>query len=65
MAKIGRNDPCLCGSGKKYKRCHGGLSEPNATFSNASPPAALEVQRRRHQGEGRPSNAPRGHARHP
>ena len=21
--KIGRNDPCLCGSGKKYKRCHG------------------------------------------
>lgn len=23
MAKIGRNDPCPCGSGKKYKRCHG------------------------------------------
>jgi hypothetical protein len=22
-AKIGRNDPCPCGSGKKYKRCHG------------------------------------------
>jgi tetratricopeptide (TPR) repeat protein len=21
MAKIGRNDPCLCGSGLKYKRC--------------------------------------------
>ena len=21
--KIGRNDPCFCGSGKKYKRCHG------------------------------------------
>jgi preprotein translocase subunit SecA len=21
--KIGRNDPCWCGSGKKYKRCHG------------------------------------------
>lgn len=21
--KIGRNDPCPCGSGKKYKRCHG------------------------------------------
>ncbi len=20
----GRNDPCFCGSGKKYKRCHGG-----------------------------------------
>ena len=22
-AKIGRNDPCPCGSGKKYKHCHG------------------------------------------
>ena len=22
-AKIGRNDPCWCGSGKKYKKCHG------------------------------------------
>ena len=22
--RIGRNDPCPCGSGKKYKRCHGG-----------------------------------------
>jgi len=21
--KIGRNDPCPCGSGKKYKQCHG------------------------------------------
>jgi len=24
--KIGRNDPCHCGSGKKYKQCHGKLS---------------------------------------
>ena len=22
-SKVGRNDPCPCGSGKKYKRCHG------------------------------------------
>ena len=21
--KVGRNDPCTCGSGKKYKNCHG------------------------------------------
>jgi preprotein translocase subunit SecA len=21
--KVGRNDPCPCGSGKKYKHCHG------------------------------------------
>jgi preprotein translocase subunit SecA len=24
--KVGRNDPCPCGSGKKYKSCHGALS---------------------------------------
>ena len=21
--KVGRNDPCPCGSGKKFKKCHG------------------------------------------
>ncbi len=26
MAKIGRNDPCPCGSGKKFKQCHGKLA---------------------------------------
>ena len=25
-AKVGRNDPCPCGSGKKYKHCHGQLN---------------------------------------
>ncbi|MGO1893248.1 MAG: preprotein translocase subunit SecA, partial [Luteimonas sp.] len=25
-AKVGRNDPCPCGSGKKYKHCHGQLT---------------------------------------
>jgi len=24
--KVGRNDPCPCGSGKKYKQCHGALN---------------------------------------
>jgi preprotein translocase subunit SecA len=24
--KVGRNDPCPCGSGKKYKRCHGAVA---------------------------------------
>ncbi len=24
VPKVGRNDPCPCGSGKKYKKCHGG-----------------------------------------
>ena len=26
MGKVGRNEPCPCGSGKKYKHCHGRLS---------------------------------------
>ncbi len=26
LPKVGRNDPCPCGSGKKYKHCHGQLS---------------------------------------
>ena len=25
--KVGRNDPCPCGSGKKYKNCHGKMEE--------------------------------------
>jgi preprotein translocase subunit SecA len=27
--KVGRNDPCPCGSGKKYKKCHGAGAEEN------------------------------------
>ncbi len=26
MPKVGRNDPCPCGSGKKYKHCHGQIA---------------------------------------
>jgi len=26
IPKIGRNDPCLCGSGGKYKKCCGGAA---------------------------------------
>ncbi|MEP7102835.1 MAG: SEC-C metal-binding domain-containing protein, partial [Burkholderiales bacterium] len=26
VPKVGRNDPCPCGSGKKYKQCHGRLA---------------------------------------
>ncbi|MBK9320663.1 MAG: SEC-C domain-containing protein [Bacteroidetes bacterium] len=25
--KVGRNEPCPCGSGKKYKSCHGAMVE--------------------------------------
>jgi tetratricopeptide (TPR) repeat protein len=40
MAAVGRNDPCPCGSGKKYKKCCGALSPTNP----ASPqPAAAPL----------------------
>ena len=26
LPRVGRNDPCPCGSGKKYKQCHGKLN---------------------------------------
>ncbi|MCX2793872.1 preprotein translocase subunit SecA [Microbulbifer thermotolerans] len=29
--KVGRNDPCPCGSGKKYKQCHGKLASSTST----------------------------------
>lgn len=25
--KLGRNDPCFCGSGRKYKKCHGTIAD--------------------------------------
>jgi hypothetical protein len=28
VPKVGRNKPCPCGSGKKYKRCHGATARP-------------------------------------
>lgn len=33
--KVGRNDPCPCGSGKKYKNCHG--QQQSADIQNARP----------------------------
>ena len=32
--KVGRNDPCPCGSGKKYKQCHG-MNQPSAPAAPA------------------------------
>lgn len=31
MSKLGRNDPCHCGSGQKYKKCH--LAQDDAAKS--------------------------------
>lgn len=66
--KLGRNDPCHCGSGKKYKNCH--LNRDQAARRaihrppQASPPHVLEAAMRKHtvkeavresqQGKGKP-----------
>jgi hypothetical protein len=42
-AKVGRNDPCPCGSGKKYKQCHGRASK--AGKSQAGNGAAAQASR--------------------
>ena len=34
MSKIGRNDPCWCGSGKKYKQCHLRFDDRVEDFKN-------------------------------
>lgn len=37
MTKIGRNDPCPCGSGKKYKKCHPGEYDPEIVVMKRLP----------------------------
>ena len=59
MAKIGRNERCPCGSGKKYKRCCGSPDGRKghlmAGFDKARARAdAQRVQRERQQGLGKP-----------
>ena len=36
MPKIGRNDPCPCGSGRKYKRCCMGKGEASVRAKRAA-----------------------------
>jgi tetratricopeptide (TPR) repeat protein len=45
MAKTGRNDPCPCGSGKKYKQCCLARDEAAAADARAAQAAALPVRR--------------------
>nr|WP_316193014.1 SEC-C domain-containing protein [Bradyrhizobium sp. SZCCHNRI1029] len=56
MAKIGRNQSCPCGSGKKYKHCHGRYGGFPGPLPNPQPPAfnAAEFIRRQQQGKGKP-----------
>lgn len=65
MGKIGRNERCPCGSGKKFKHCHGAI-EVMSNMATALGPSndelqaiirrhqALQFQRERQQGRGRP-----------
>lgn len=41
MGKVGRNDPCPCGNGKKYKKCHG---SPHLGAASPTSPPALGYQ---------------------
>jgi hypothetical protein len=58
MAKIGPNQLCPCGSGKKYKRCHGSVNNESHVTSamrfGIAQAQAQRVQRERQQGLGRP-----------
>jgi len=63
--KIGRNDPCPCGSGKKLKKCHGNIQGQSIKMPSAPSLQSLlkkkmdehqanEMQRKKQQGLGRP-----------
>jgi preprotein translocase subunit SecA len=54
---IGRNDPCWCGSGKKYKHCH--MREDEASGQQAGGQAAQAHQTAKASGE----NTPHGRSR--
>jgi tetratricopeptide (TPR) repeat protein len=47
MAKTGRNDPCPCGSGKKYKQCCLARDEAAAATARAAQAAAALARTRR------------------
>lgn len=45
-AEIGRNDPCPCGSGKKFKKCHGSpIHSPGTPLP--SPVSSLSTKKRK------------------
>jgi hypothetical protein len=64
MNKVGRNDPCPCGSGKKHKKCHGAPTAPSFVVREGPLPEAVrkkleehkaaEMQRQQQQGLGKP-----------
>ena len=67
---LGRNDPCHCGSGRKYKQCH--LAQDEAEARAAREKAAAEAPAAPAEGEGtqgeaaaRPKNTPKHQTHQP
>ena len=61
--RIGRNDPCHCGSGRKFKCCHGAIGASVSPYPRPIPPDVLqkieehkanELRRESQQGLGKP-----------
>jgi tetratricopeptide (TPR) repeat protein len=48
MPKIGRNDPCPCGSGKKYKRCCLNKDQAAAHATLAAKQAEMDARQKEH-----------------
>ncbi|MEJ2753782.1 MAG: SEC-C metal-binding domain-containing protein, partial [Chloroflexota bacterium] len=48
-AKVGRNDPCPCGSGKKYKQCHGRPDKGGPDGNGATARAERKTGRKKKQ----------------
>jgi hypothetical protein len=50
VSKIGRNQQCPCGSGAKYKRCHGALTpQPKSAAANSPRPDIARIALMRHE----------------
>jgi hypothetical protein len=51
--KVGRNDPCWCGSGKKYKKCHLGkdAASEQQRLRPETPPTVRNNQEANHRGD--------------
>ncbi len=66
---LGRNDPCHCGSGKKYKNCHLAKDEEAARKARAKAAEAAPAPAAAEEGAGaaaaKPAPAPRHNTQQP
>jgi SEC-C motif len=65
VAKIGRNDPCPCGSGRKFKLCHGVVAVLGASVPASVPPTVRACGECTACCEGWAEGEIRGHRMHP